>query len=50
VLLNPVTLWRRHLDYGAIEGLLYGGGGFHLHDARIGTELLPKALYPRFAR
>jgi hypothetical protein len=27
VLLNPVTLWRRHLDYGAIEGLFYGDGG-----------------------
>jgi hypothetical protein len=46
VLLNPVTLWRSHLDYGAIEGLLYRDGNFHLHDARFGTKLLSMPSLP----
>jgi hypothetical protein len=40
------SLWR-HLDHGAIESLLYGDGGFHLHDARFGTKLLPKLILTR---
>jgi len=51
VLLNPVTLLRRHFDYGAIEGLLYCDGGFHLHEAQFGTKLLPMRFStPQFAR